>query len=904
MEPGAIDRRASWALTASLVLLAAVLQWPLWDWMIDDAGISLAYARNIAEGLGPVAIPGAEPVEGYSNPLWVALLAMGAWLGLDLLDLAPALGVLTVAVGVVAIGQGLRERLGAGGALLAAAFLAMNAQVAIWAQSGLENGLFVACLALGVWRLAVPSDRFGAPLAFLGLALTRPEGLVYAAVAALGQGWAQGRAAESGAARMVLRVAGRWGLAFALPFVAYHLVRFGVFARELPLPYYVKVSHRPVDYFDWTRRQWFYLVRYAQQLNQFGVVALALFGLVGTERRVDRWVWAGSSVAFLCAVLVDPSVGPPKVLGLVGAVVVPVLWTLLRSPWRGTVGLLALVGLAFVVRANGDWMRGHRLLSLVAVPVAVLVGLALQQCWRLLDQAVARPVAHGATVAWLLLLAAPQIRYMLFYIDHADVSVEAVARRGDYLGGVADTLRIWRRPVLVDHDMGGLLWRSGDRLIVRDTRGLVDLPFALHRARTVVVDQVLRDESYELPTFVHLHIHTLRALRGRPWFRDHYVEIPGVPTGKGRHDGQFVRRDVLTGPRFDGKRRRVLYDGVELLGSRVRSPEVAEGRSFLLEVVLKRTGEVNGLSVQGHLVAKDDTVAASFTLEPGQGLYPPSEWRVGDEQHDQHIVRLPSAISEGWYDLLLIVTDGEGEPLPFTRRTTRAQPLRSPYELRYDNAVRVVSADAMNTAAAEDLDKAFEKAKDRSCKTAESAWDLAIAHRAGSLDWRTSRADEVHAALAACWANRARRKADDLRRTEPEVWERYDTPQEMLLDAVDDVLRARTWDPREPTVHRAASKVGALCLGKALAREQAGEAEVARQWFDRAARVQPELVWARRRAEALRVELYGIPVLDGQPMGPRSPQTRPKAPARGKAPFRGKPAPRGKGRKAPRSSGQ
>ena len=52
------------------------------SWIMDDAAITFGYARNVAAGLGPVLQPGAEPVEGYSNPTWLALLALGARLGL------------------------------------------------------------------------------------------------------------------------------------------------------------------------------------------------------------------------------------------------------------------------------------------------------------------------------------------------------------------------------------------------------------------------------------------------------------------------------------------------------------------------------------------------------------------------------------------------------------------------------------------------------------------------------------------------------------------------------------------------------------------------------------------------------------------------------------------------------
>ena len=68
---------ARWiAVAAVLVFLAqASLSW---SWVIDDAGISLAYSRTLAAGEGLRAQPGAPPVEGFSNPLWMlAFAALG-----------------------------------------------------------------------------------------------------------------------------------------------------------------------------------------------------------------------------------------------------------------------------------------------------------------------------------------------------------------------------------------------------------------------------------------------------------------------------------------------------------------------------------------------------------------------------------------------------------------------------------------------------------------------------------------------------------------------------------------------------------------------------------------------------------------------------------------------------------
>jgi len=44
--------------------------------LFDDAMISMRYAKNLARGFGLVWNPGDIPVEGYTNPLWVAFMAI------------------------------------------------------------------------------------------------------------------------------------------------------------------------------------------------------------------------------------------------------------------------------------------------------------------------------------------------------------------------------------------------------------------------------------------------------------------------------------------------------------------------------------------------------------------------------------------------------------------------------------------------------------------------------------------------------------------------------------------------------------------------------------------------------------------------------------------------------------
>jgi arabinofuranosyltransferase len=62
---------ALWALLAN----SLVVDGTRYFWLDDDLMISMRYARNLATGHGPVWNPG-EHVEGYTNPLWMAVMAV------------------------------------------------------------------------------------------------------------------------------------------------------------------------------------------------------------------------------------------------------------------------------------------------------------------------------------------------------------------------------------------------------------------------------------------------------------------------------------------------------------------------------------------------------------------------------------------------------------------------------------------------------------------------------------------------------------------------------------------------------------------------------------------------------------------------------------------------------------
>jgi len=127
-----------------LILVVAQLAY-LWPWEVDDAYIAYRYAAHWAGGQGIVYNPG-QRIEGYTDFLWVALLAGGVQLGvipeiggraLGLLSLLSWLGALAVAFRRLIPDYHDLGRLGVG-VLFAAAVSA----IPLWAISGLESLLW------------------------------------------------------------------------------------------------------------------------------------------------------------------------------------------------------------------------------------------------------------------------------------------------------------------------------------------------------------------------------------------------------------------------------------------------------------------------------------------------------------------------------------------------------------------------------------------------------------------------------------------------------------------------------------------------------------------------------------------------------------------------------------------
>ena len=92
------------------LIAMALAQLGLWAHVSDDAYISFRYVARWVGGEGLTFNPG-ERVEGFSNPLWVGVLALAKLLSPDveIADAARALGLFAAVISLAAVGAIVRR---------------------------------------------------------------------------------------------------------------------------------------------------------------------------------------------------------------------------------------------------------------------------------------------------------------------------------------------------------------------------------------------------------------------------------------------------------------------------------------------------------------------------------------------------------------------------------------------------------------------------------------------------------------------------------------------------------------------------------------------------------------------------------------------------------------------------
>jgi hypothetical protein len=307
--------------------------------LFDDAFISFRYAANWLDGHGLVFNPG-EPVEGYTNFLWVVVVgAVAAVTGIELPAVGLALSLVCFAANLVVVTRIARQLTPTAPVPLATCLLAVQYTFTSFGTTGMETGAASLLVNLGALALVSgggPSKAALAGLALVLAALTRPDhaifygagGIAVVAVAAPANWWRR----PGEVARRIAPLA----LAYAAPLLLYAVYaawKLSFYGSMLPNTYFAKSADTP--YWDQ------------------GLLYAAMFFL-------DSHFWI---LAILFAV-----------------------WLASRSPNEGTARLRVFAGLAvplytlYVIRVGGDFMHGRFFVSLM--PLLALAAEQLVWMWR------------------------------------------------------------------------------------------------------------------------------------------------------------------------------------------------------------------------------------------------------------------------------------------------------------------------------------------------------------------------------------------------------------------------------------------------------------------------------------------------------------------------------------------
>lgn len=900
---GSVERRHATALAIfSLIYVGHYLVFCIpQPFYIEDAGITFAFARNLVEGDGLVPWMGGERIEGYSNPLWTFLIAglyalgMPTWTSSKIMG--AVFGVITLPLAYAIVRRARPPRpdgtaLSQDVALLAPLLLAVNPQFVIWNASGLENSLFCVLLAAAVYRLLVEDERPGSPfpwsaLWFMLLSMTRPEGIMYAAIGA-------GVALVSSLSRRRVLPFVAWLAVFTVPFAAYNAWRYEYFAWPLPNTYYAKeAGEKAFQPYSWTNRGWKYIKNYLINSGTLFALPVLVVGLTGLGGWRGRG-WGRSALALgVLAVLAgliawDGRAGLPhlppwwrpiqtdwvkiRVWSIGVAAVLLGVATLTRPGWRARGILWASCSAAvfFVLYSGGDWMKAFRWFNIVSVLLMPLLAIGLGEIVDALP-ALARPLPAPARLAaspwaalWTgrtLVIAVPFLAYAgvgawqsnRFAID-PETAVRDVRRRVDYMTWVQRRLDI-DHVTLVDVDMGAHMYFSGWHMV--DIAGLVDIPIARHRTYD---KKFMREYLFEEknPEFAHVHAgwaRTSKIPQHKEW-KERYLEIPGYPTGAtALHVGNHVRRDLfidaLDEPaaalaRFAG--------GVDLVTVEVPSPVVAPGGDLYIHTAWQSDPREDGFRILTVLESEGEGGwrRSVSVLPPGYDWYRPEEWKRGEVVHGRQRMAIPEDLPQGTYQLSFVLLDEKsGEVLrlqqadeadPQEAAPAPAGPEATPYfpgGWRVPVEVKVVGIPEATAEADADLQAAVNLAAEGACEEAWPRWKDATRHVMKNTAWQEKNKHLVKREISACYVSRAANAATD---------------EEKALALV----AGNRYDFRYEPLREAARALGEVyeARGDALAADE--DWERAYQAWHQALLLEPQLSWARRKAEDARDRRLGI----------------------------------------------
>ncbi len=286
-----------------IILIIFLLHAVSCNFIQDDAFISYRYVKNLVGGRGLVFNPG-ERVEGYTNFLWIILLAVFTILGMNTVAASKILGLAGGCLSLLLLyritrillrGEGIdwkraedreRERRkedqensegqkkgkartgpAAWLALAPPLLMAANGAFAYWSISGLESGLFIP-LILAAAYFYLTRERLMVPFAALAT-LVRPEGALVFAVFLLDKVLFRRNGLKNGL---------RFAAAYAVLLSPYLIFKVAYYGNLLPNPFYAKTGFS----WEYVRSGLDYFWRFLRHYGLWG--GLYLLTLIGWRR--------------------------------------------------------------------------------------------------------------------------------------------------------------------------------------------------------------------------------------------------------------------------------------------------------------------------------------------------------------------------------------------------------------------------------------------------------------------------------------------------------------------------------------------------------------------------------------------------------------------------------------------
>ena len=222
-----------------LSLMLVVHEYYFFSCTVDDAFISFRYVENFVQGKGLVYNEG-EQVEGYTNFLWILMLALLRSMGIDMVIASKILGIILSLLTLITVFQLShfisedRKLLN----LLAPLLLVSDGSFAYWSVGGLETQLFTFLLTFSVYLYLRELKNGGiilSPLFFALSTMTRPEGLGFTFIALVFLLIFAEKEAK-------LKNIALWLIIFLLFFLPYFIWRYQYYGFIFPNTFYAKTG--------------------------------------------------------------------------------------------------------------------------------------------------------------------------------------------------------------------------------------------------------------------------------------------------------------------------------------------------------------------------------------------------------------------------------------------------------------------------------------------------------------------------------------------------------------------------------------------------------------------------------------------------------------------------------------